>query len=147
MTARWCEPIDVRRIPLATLIAIVVAFAVDVGILEAGQRWLDVPAEEPLLSLVAIGVAVLVAAVLAGLGLVVLAGTQARPLSTFRSATTCAVVISCMAPLLARAGWIAGDSPISTPTMTIMLLMHVATGAVFALFLTSLPRANAPRRY
>jgi hypothetical protein len=146
MPGRWHEPIDTRRLPLAGMLAAVVALGLNVGLSEVGRRWLDVPKDEQLLSLVSIRVTTVAAVAVAAFGLGALAHTQARPFSAFRSLAAIVLLISCIGPLAARAGWIPDIATISTPAMTIMLVMHVATTAVIVAFFTTLPRAGEPRR-
>jgi hypothetical protein len=146
MPVHWHEPIDTRRLPLAGLLAAVVAVGVNIGLREAGRRWLKVPVDEPLLSLVCIGAVTAGAVLLATLGMGALAHTQARPFTVFRSFAGVVLLATCAAPLLARTGWIAAIGPVSTHTMAVMLLMHLVTAAVIVAFLTTLPRAYDRRR-
>jgi hypothetical protein len=146
MPGRWHEPIDTRRLPLAGLFAAVVALGVNLGLREVGRRWLEVPTDERLLSPLSISVTTLAAVALATIGLAALAHTQARPFSVFRSLAALALLVSCIGPLLARVGWIPNVATITTATMTIMLVMHIATAAIIVAFLTTLPRATEPQR-
>jgi Family of unknown function (DUF6069) len=141
MPVRWHEPIDTRRLPVAGLLATVVAVGVNLGLREAGRRWLKVPAGEPLLSPVSISVVTAAAAVIGTLGMGVLAHTQARPFRVFRGFAGVVLLVSCAGPLLARTSWIAAIGPVTTPTMAAMLLMHLVSAAVIVIFLTTLPRA------
>jgi hypothetical protein len=144
---RWHEPIDTRRLPLAGLLAAAVAIGVNVALREAGRRWLKVPADEPLLSLVLIGALTAAAALVGTLGMAVFAHTQARPFTVFRAFAGVVLLVSCAGPLLARTGWIHTIGPTTTPTMAVMLLLHLVTTAVIVAFLTTLPRAYDRRRF
>lgn len=147
-TGRWHEPIDTRWIPLAALIAAVIALAVNIALREVGRQWLDVPADERLLTLLSISITTLAAVAFGAVGLAALAQTQARPFSVFRALAGVVLLVSCVGPLVARLGWIPGVESITTPTMLLMLLMHIATTVVIVAFLTTLPRAREPlRRY
>ena len=147
MPVRWHEPIDARRLPLAGLLATVVALGLNIGIREAGRRWLSVPADEPLLSLFLIAAVTVGAVVVATLFMGVLAHTQARPFTVFRAFAGLVVLASCAGPLIARTGWVTALGHTKTPTMAAMLLMHLITAAVIVLFLTTLPRAYDRRRF
>jgi hypothetical protein len=142
MPVRWHEPIDMRRLPLAGLVATAVAVGINIGLREVGRRWLKVPADEPLLSLGSISVITAGAVVVAALGMGALARTQARPFTAFRAVAGVVVLVSCAGPLLARTGWIAAIGPVTTPTMAVMLAMHLITTAVIVIFFTTLPRAQ-----
>jgi len=147
MPVRWHEPIDTRRLPLASLIAAAVAVGVNIGLREAGRRWLKVPVDEPLLSLVPIGAVTVGAVVLAMLGMGVLSRTQARPFTVFRTFAGVVLLVSCAGPLLAKTGWFASMGATNTYTMALMLLMHLTTAAVIVIFLTTLPRGYDRRRF
>jgi len=145
MPVRWHEPIDTRRLPIAGLLAAAIAVGINIGLRESGQRWLSVPAAEPLLSLWWVSV-VTVGAVIAGtLAMGALAHTQARPFTVFRGFAGVVLLASCAGPLLARSGWITAIGHVSTHTMTIMLLMHLLSAAVIVILLTTLPRAYESR--
>lgn len=145
MPVRWHEPIDTRRLPLAGLLAALIAVGVNIGVREAGRRWLNVPANEPLLSVFWVSVVTVGAVVAATLGMGAFAHTQARPFTVFRGFAGVVLLASCAGPLLARSGWIAAIGQVSTHTMAVMLLMHLLSTAVIVILLTTLPRAYESR--
>jgi undecaprenyl pyrophosphate phosphatase UppP len=147
MSVRWHEPMDARRLPLAGVLAAILAVGVNAGVRQAGRHWLQVPPGEPALSLLRIISTSLAAVVVATLALGVLSRTQARPFSVFRTLSAVVLLASCAVPLIARLGWLPGVSRLSTATMTTLLLMHLASAAVIVAFLTTLPRASARRRF
>jgi hypothetical protein len=147
MPVRWHEPIDLRRLPLAGMLAAVIAAGINIGLREAGRRWLGVPAAEPLLSLFWVSAVTVGAVVLAMLGMGVLAHTQARPFTVFRGFAGVVLLASCAGPLLARSGWIKLFGHVSTHTMAIMLLMHLLSAAVIVILLCTLPRAYEHRPF
>ena len=69
MPVRWHEPIDTRRLPIAGLLAAVIAVGINIGLREAGRRWLSVPAAESLLSLLWLSVVTVGAVVVATLAM------------------------------------------------------------------------------
>jgi drug/metabolite transporter (DMT)-like permease len=145
MPVRWHEPIDTRRLPLAGLLAALIAAGVNIGLREAGRRWLNVPANEPLLSLFWVSVVTVGAVIAATLGMGAFAHTQARPFTVFRGFAGVVLLASCAGPLLARTGWVAAIGRVSTHTMAVMLLMHLLSAAVIVIVLTTLPRAYESR--
>jgi drug/metabolite transporter (DMT)-like permease len=145
MPVRWHEPIDTRRLPLAGLLAALIAVGVNIALREAGRHWLNVPASEHLLSLLWVSVVTVGAVVVATLGMELFAHTQARPVTVFRGFAGVVLLASCAGPLLARSGWIAAIGHVSTHTMAVMLLMHLLSAAVIVILLTTLPRAYESR--
>jgi hypothetical protein len=147
MPVRWHEPIDLRRLPLAGLLAAVIAVGINIGLREAGRRWLGVPASEPLLSLFWVSAVTAGAVVSAILCMGLLAHTQARPFTAFRGFAGVVLLASCAGPLLARSGWIKVFGHVSTHTMAVMLLMHLLSAAVIVILLCTLPRAYEHRPF
>jgi hypothetical protein len=142
----WNEPFDGRRVPLAALLAAVIAAGVNLGLREAGDRWLGVPKDQAVLSLISVLAATLVGVFAATLAITVLGQTQARPFSAFRRLAAIVFLISCIGPLLAFAGWLPGVDTLSTATMLLLLAMNAATTVVCVAVLGSMPRARVPRR-
>jgi hypothetical protein len=145
MNRSWNEPFDGRRVPLAALLAAVIAVGVNLGLREAGDLWLGAPKDQPVLSLVSVLAATLVAVFGATLAITMLGQTQARPFTAFRKLAAIVFVISCVGPLLAFAGWLPGVEALSTATMLLLLAMNAATAVVCVAVLGTLPRARMPR--
>lgn len=135
------EQVDTRRLPIAGILGLPLAAGADLAIRVAGRRSLHVPAHDQLLSVLAIGVTDAAAVLWATLGLAALARTQSRPITAFRTLAGAVLPVSRAGPLVARAGCIAGVQPVTTHTMTAMLLMHVATVLVIVAVLTTMPRS------
>jgi hypothetical protein len=140
MQRAWYQPMNPRRLPLAGVIGAAVAVAADLGIREAGERWLDVPPEQSVLSTTSIVVATVVAAFPATVLLAVLGQTQARPFSVFRRLALVVFLVSCLGPLFARLGWLPNVPQIDGDTFLVLMLMNVATAIILVTFLTTLPR-------
>lgn len=146
MNRSWNEPFDGRRIPLAGLLAAVVAVGVNLGLRETGERWLGVPADQPVLSLVSVVAATLIGVFMAGMAITVLGHTQPRPFMMFRRLGVIVLLVSCIGPLLGFAGWLPGVDTLSSTTMLLLLGMNAATTVVCVAMMTTMPRARQPRR-
>jgi hypothetical protein len=145
MNRSWHEPFDGRRVPLAALLAAVIAVGVNLGLREAGDLWLGVPKDQPVLSLVSVVAATLVAVFAASVAITFLGQTQPRPFTAFRRLAAIVFLISCVGPLLAFAGWLPGVDTVSTATMALLLGMNAATAVICVVILGTMPRARMPR--
>jgi len=142
----WNEPFDGRRVLPAGLLTAVTATGANLGLREAGERWFDVPPDQPALSLVAAIAATLVGVFAACLVVAFLGSTQARPFTIFRRFAGIAFLVSCAGPLLGYAGWIPGMDPLSLSTMVLLLCMNTVTTVASIAFLPTMPRTRRPRR-
>ena len=138
----WHEPIAGTRIPLAGLLSAAVAAGVNLGILFAGRRWLDVPTDLPVLSPTVVVVATCGAALLGSLVLGLLGQTQARPFTIFRRVTAAGFVVASGAAVALYLGWLPKLEPISSVVLLVLVGMNAVTAIACVAFLTTMPRAR-----
>lgn len=124
------------------MFAMVVAAGVNVGIREAGQRWLGTAEGQRILSLTVILAATCGAVFLGGLSLALLGQTQARPFTIFRRLTGVAFLLAGVAALLAYLGWLPGIESVSYATMLLLIVMNAVTSLCCIAFLTTIPRVE-----
>jgi hypothetical protein len=146
MNRTWHEPFDGRRVPLAALLAALVAVGVNLGLREVGDRWLDVQKDQTVLSLMSVIASTLVGVLAASLAIAVLGQTQARPFTVFRRLAIVVFLLSCIGPLLAFAGWLPSVDATSLATTLLLLAMNAATTVTCVALLSTMPRARRPRR-
>lgn len=144
MNRSWHEPLDGRRIPLAGLLAALVAAGVNVGLREASERWLGVPPDQAVLSLAVVLGATVGGVFLATLILTLLGETQARPFAIFRRLAAVVFLLASAAALLAYLGWLPRVPTVSYATMLVLVGMNAVTTISCIAFLTTLPRDRQP---
>jgi len=146
MNRSWNEPFDGRRVPLAGLVAAIIAVGVNLALREMGERWLGIPPDQPVLSMTSVIAATVAGVFLACLAILALGHTQARPFTIFRRLAGIVFLLSCLGPLLAFAGWLPSVDKLSTSTMALLIGMNAATTIVCVVVFTTIPRARMPRR-
>lgn len=138
----WHEALDGRRIPLAGLLAALVTASVNTGLREVGERWLDVPPDQAVLSLTVVLTATVGSVFLASLALALLGGTQARPFTIFRRLAAVAFLLASAAAVLAYLGWLPGVPTLTYATMLVLVGMNAVTAVSCIAFLTTMPRGG-----
>jgi hypothetical protein len=119
---------------------------VNLALREAGERWLDVPSDQPVLSMTSVIAATVAGVFLACLAIAALGHTQARPFTIFRRLAGWVFLLSCVGPLLAFAGWLPLVDRLSAASMALLIGMNAATTIVCIAVFSTIPRARMPRR-